>query len=257
MRFANRFATLLVADLAQPSHLTWLNKQGCAPIRRAVGSLSSKNQEFGARPRRTTTRSRTVGLDFRNYLQVHGVHGGLNTFSVSVDRLYGKCIENVVLYPGTGVETTLADPAELQVLVPRAPLPATKDNVLTIPYAVTRRGGWPDRGAAIRVDIPPQWKHEGPLIQRFGRIGRERRGTSKVIPEGEGATLIRIDVLRDYNQPHAALAVNVEAKRRGFLRAHVPLLLAATLIVVAATLTHLSWRWRKTDKDRQRSMEEK
>jgi hypothetical protein len=191
--------------------------------------------------KRTTTESRTLSLDFRNYLQVRGVRGGRNVFTITVDRSRGVCLRNLRIARGTGIETTTAHPQELKVLVPLQSLTATKGDVLTIPYAIARRGGWADRGAVVQLSLPPKWRIVGAPTQKFVRIGRERRSTFKVIPQTEGQAVLKISVLRSYNQPDAPVAVQVRA-RESNVRAFAPTLLAGALIVAAALLTRMSWR---------------
>ena len=95
--------------------------------------------------------------------------------------------------------------------------------------------------AVVRLSLPPRWHIVGAPTQKFVRIGRERRSTFKVIPQTEGLAVLKISVLRSYNQPDAPVAVQVRA-RESDVRAFAPTLLAAALIVAAALLTRMSWR---------------
>jgi hypothetical protein len=197
-----------------------------------------------------TTRSKTITIDFRNYLQVHGVHGGLNSFTVTLERLYGTCFNAIRLERGSGIATTTAYPEELQLLVPSTPLAATIGQPLAIPYEVTRRGGWPDQGATVKLTLPDGWRADGPAHMTFRRIGHQRKGTFRIIPAATGRAIINLAVLKSYNQPRAAIQVNAVRPSRWLTSRGLPLLLCAALLVTATALTRASWRRRKIDHHR-------
>jgi hypothetical protein len=195
--------------------------------------------------RRVLTRSRAVKLDFRNYLQVHGVRAGANPFTLTLDALHGPCLERIRLLRGSGIATTRARPDELRFLVPNELLTATKGRELTIPYELSRRGGWPDRGATVTLAVPKGWKIAGSGSQRFRRLDRGRRGAFRVTPSTTGTSFVGLRAMGLYNEPNATIQVRVEPARSWLLARGLPLLLSATLIVGAAALTLASQRARR------------
>jgi hypothetical protein len=192
--------------------------------------------------RRLVTRSRRVDLDFRNYLQVHGVRAGANPFTLTLDVLGGRCLERIRLLRGSGIAATHARPDELRFLVPTQGLTATKGRELTIPYELSRRGGWPDRGATVTLSVPRGWRIDGSGSQRFRRLGSGRRGSFRVTPSTTGTSLVGLRAMRVYNEPNATIQVQVEPSRSWLSTRGVSLLLSATLIVGAAALTLASRR---------------
>ena len=196
--------------------------------------------------RRTlATRARVVKLDFRNYLQVRGVRAGANPFTLTLETLHGRCLENVRLLSGSGIATTHARPDELRFLVPMQVLTATRGRQLTIPYELSRRGGWPDRGALVTLSVPRGWRIDGPRSQRFLRLDAGRTGSFRVTPTTTGTSFVGVRAMRVYNEPNAMIPVKVEAPRRWLSGRGASLLLSATLIVGAAALTLASLRARR------------
>ena len=100
--------------------------------------------------RRARVTAPTAHLDFRNYLQLHGVRPGLNTFTVTEDVLRGRCFESVSLLPDSGVGATSVRPDELRLLVPSAPVVAVAGRRTRLRFAVVRRGGRPDGSGPSR-----------------------------------------------------------------------------------------------------------
>jgi hypothetical protein len=199
--------------------------------------------------RKLLTRTRVVHIDFRNYLQVHGVRGGANPFTLTLDVLHGPCLKSIRLLRGSGIASTGARPDELRFLVPREVLTATKGRQLTIPYELSRRGGRPDRGAAVTLSIPGRWRIDGPRSQRFRRLGDGRRGSFRVTPTTTGTSFVGLRAMRVYNEPNATIQVKVEPPRSWLLTRGLPLLLSATLIVGAAALTLASRRARRRERE--------
>jgi hypothetical protein len=195
--------------------------------------------------RRLVTRARVVQLDFRNYLQVRGVRGGANPFTLTLELLHGRCLERVRLLPGSGIATTRARPDELRFLVPTQVLTATSGRRLTIPYELARRGGWPDRGAVVALSVPRGWRVDGPRSQRFRRLDDGRRGAFRVTPTTTGTSFVGVRAMRVYNEPNATIPVKVEPARGWLSSRWLSLLLSATLIVGAAALTLASLRARR------------
>jgi hypothetical protein len=192
--------------------------------------------------RRLVTHAGHVRLDFRNYLQVHGVTGGANPFRLTLDVLRGRCLTSIRLLRGSGIATTAARPDELRFLVPTTSLTATKGHELTIPYELSRRGGWPDRGATVTLSVPRGWRIDGPVSQRFRRLDDGRRGSFRITPTTTGTSLVGLRAMRVYNEPNATIQVKVEPPKSWLRARGLPLLLSATLIVGAAALTLASQR---------------
>jgi hypothetical protein len=197
--------------------------------------------------RRLVTRAGLVRLDFRNYLQVRGVRGGANAFTLTLDVLHGPCLESIRLLSGSGIATTGARPDELRFLVPTAVLTATKGRELTIPYALSRRGGWLDRGAVVELSVPRGWRIDGPGSQRFRRLDKVRRGSFRVTPSTTGRSFVGLRAMRVYNEPNATIQVKVEPPKSWLLTRALPLLLSAALIVAAAALTLASQRAKRRE----------
>jgi hypothetical protein len=200
--------------------------------------------------RRRVTRARVVKLDFRNYLQVRGVRGGANPFTVTLEVLRGRCLESLRLLSGSGIATTRARPDELRFLVPTQTLTATKGRELTIPYELSRRGGWPDRGALVTLSVPRGWRVDGSRFQRFPRLGHGGRGSFRVTPTTTGTALVGLRAMRVYNEPNATIPVKVEPAKSWLSSRALSLLLSATLIVVAAALTRASLRAKRREQAR-------
>jgi hypothetical protein len=196
---------------------------------------------------RVLTRASAVTLDFRNYLQVHGVRGGANPFTLTLDVLHGPCLKSIRLLSGSGIATTGARPDELRFLVPTEVLTATKGRELTIPYELSRRGGWPDRGATVTLSLPRGWRIDGPESQRFRRLDDGRRGSFRITPNTTGTSFVGLRAMRVYNEPNATIQVKVEPPKSWLLARGLPLLLAATLIVGAAALTLASQRAKRRE----------
>jgi hypothetical protein len=195
--------------------------------------------------RRLVTRTGLVKLDFRNYLQVHGVREGTNPFSLTLETLHGRCLRSIRLLSGSGIATTGARPDELRFLVPTTLLTATKGRGLTIPYELSRRGGWPDRGATVTLSVPGGWRIDGPSSQRFRRLHNGRRGSFRITPTTTGTSLVGLRAMRLYNEPNATIQVKVEPPKSWLLTRGLSLMLSATLIVGAAALTLASQRARR------------
>lgn len=194
---------------------------------------------------RVLMRAGAVTLDFRNYLQVRGVRAGANPFTLTVDALRGPCLKRIELLRGSGIATTPARPDELRFLVPTGVLRATKGHALTIPYELSRRGGWPDRGATVTLAVPGGWRIDGTPSQRFRRLNRGRRGSFHVTPSTTGTSFVGVRAMGVYNEPNATLQVRVEAPRSWLAARGLPLLLSAVLIVGAAALTLAGQRARR------------
>jgi len=192
--------------------------------------------------RRLVPRAGRVSLDFRNYLQVRGVKGGANPFTLTLEVLHGRCLERIRLLRGSGIATTRARPDELRFLVPTTVLTATKGRALTIPYELVRRGGWPDRGATVTLSVPQEWRIDGSASQRFSRLGYGRAGSFRVTPSTTGTSLVGLRAARLYNEPNATIQVRVEPAKSWVLTRGLSLLLSASLIVGAAALTLASRR---------------
>ncbi|MGN6187494.1 MAG: hypothetical protein ACTHOE_01235 [Conexibacter sp.] len=192
--------------------------------------------------RRLVTQTGRARIDFRNYLQVHGVQAGANPLTLTLELLHGRCLKGIRLLPGSGIATTAARPDELRFLVPTTVLTATKGHALTIPYELSRRGGWPDRGATVTLTVPRGWRLDGPGSQRFARLHDGRRGAFRITPTTTGTSFVGLRAMRVYNEPNATIQVQVEPAK-GWLRSRgVSLVLSATLIVGAAALTLASRR---------------
>jgi hypothetical protein len=202
--------------------------------------------------RRLVTRARVVQLDFRNYLQVRGVRAGANPFTVTLEVLHGRCLRGLRLLSGSGIATTRARPDELRFLVPTQTLTATKGHALTIPYELSRRGGWPDRGALVTLSVPRGWRVDGPRSQRFRRLEHGARGSFRVTPTTTGTSFVGVRAMRVYNEPNATIPVKVEPAKSWVSGRGVSLLLSATLIVAAAALTRASLRARRREQARDR-----
>jgi hypothetical protein len=198
--------------------------------------------------RRLVTHARQVRLDFRNYLQVHGVQGGANPFSLTLEVLRGRCLTSVRLLRGSGIATTAARPDELRFLVPTSTLTATKGREVTIPYELSRRGGWPDRGATVTLSVPRGWRVDGSRAQRFQRLDHGRRGSFRVTPNATGTSFVGLRAMRVYNEPNATIQVKVEPPSSWLSSRGVSLLLSATLIVAAAALTRASRRAKRRER---------
>ena len=198
--------------------------------------------------RRLAPRAGRVDLDFRNYLQVRGVRGGANPFTLTLEVLRGRCLTRIRLLRGSGIATTRARPDELRFLVPTTVLTATKGRELTIPYELVRRGGWPDRGATVALSVPREWRIDGSASQRFSRLGYGRAGAFRVTPSTTGASLVGLRAMRLYNEPNATIQIKVEPAKSWLLTRGLSLLLSATLIVGAAALTLASRRAKAGDR---------
>jgi hypothetical protein len=198
--------------------------------------------------RRLVTRAGRVHLDFRNYLQVHGVREGANPFTLTLDVLHGRCLESIRLLSGSGIATTGARPDELRFLVPTQALTATKGRELTIPYELSRRGGWPDRGATVTLSVPRGWRIDGPRSQRFRRLDDGRRGSFRVTPATTGTSFVGLRAMGLYNEPNATIQVKAEPPRSRLFGRGFSLLLSATLIVAAAALTLASQRAKRRER---------
>jgi len=197
--------------------------------------------------RRVVTHARRVRLDFRNYLQVHGVKAGANPLRLTLDVLGGRCLTGLKLLRGTGIAVTTARPDELRFLVPTSALTATKGHALTIPYELSRRGGWPDRGATVTLSAPRGWRIDGSATQRFRLLHDGRRGTFRITPTTTGTSLVGLRAMRVYNEPTATIPVRVEPAASWLSSRGVSLLLSAALIVAAAALTRASLRARRRE----------
>jgi hypothetical protein len=197
--------------------------------------------------RRLVTRAGLVKLDFRNYLQVHGVRGGANPFTLTLEMLHGSCLKSIRLLRGSGIATTGARPDELRFLVPTEVLTATKGREVTIPYELSRRGGWPDRGALVTLSAPRGWKIDGPRSQRFRRLDDGRRGSFRITPTTTGTSFVGLRAMRVYNEPNATIQVKVEPPSSWLSTRGFSLVLSATLIVGAAALTRASQRARRRE----------
>jgi len=213
--------------------------------RRRSSAVSSLGWIQGRR--RLVTHAASVTLDFRNYLQVRGVKPGANPLRLTLDVLGGHCLTSLRLLRGSGIATTAARPDELRFLVPTTALAATKGHQLTIPYELSRRGGWPDRGATVTLSAPRGWQVEGARSQRFQRLGDGRRGSFRVTPTTTGASYLGLRAMRVYNEPSATIQVRVEPARSWLSTRGVSLLLSAALIVAAAALTRASLRARRRE----------
>jgi hypothetical protein len=192
--------------------------------------------------RRLVTRAGHVSLDFRNYLQVHGVRAGANPFTLTLDVLHGRCLRSIRLLRGSGIVTTSARPDELRFLVPTQMLTATKGHELTIPYVLSRRGGWPDRGATVTLSVPRGWRIDGAGSQHFRRLDSGRRGSFRVTPSTTGTSFVGLHAMRVYNEPNATIQVKVEPAKSWLLGRGISIVLSAALIVSAAALTRASRR---------------
>jgi len=197
--------------------------------------------------RRLVTHAARTTIDFRNYLQVHGVRSGANPFRLTLDVLGGRCLTSIRLLSGSGIATTRARPDELRFLVPTTALAVTKGRPLTIPYELSRRGGWPDRGATVTLSVPRSWRIDGARSQRFRRLGDGRRGSFRVTPTTTGASYVGLRAVRVYNEPSAAIQVRVEPAKGWLSGRGVSLLLSAALIVGAAALTLAGLRARRRE----------
>jgi hypothetical protein len=192
-------------------------------------------------------------VNFWNYLQTSGVHGGVNSLTLSVQDLGAPCIRGVRLFKGTGVAVTKADPRELQLLAPRGTLSGTKGQALTIPFEVTRRGGWPDHGATVVLTLPAGWRSLNGTRRTLSRIGSRRAGSFRVVAGTLGSQQLMLAVAGSYNQPIAPVRVTVHAPPAWFSTlGRVPILVSAAFIVLAAALTRAGWRDRRREKQQPR-----
>jgi len=198
--------------------------------------------------RRLLTRAAAVQIDFRNYLQVHGVRAGANPFTLTLDVLHRPCLRSIRLLSGSGIATTAARPDELHFLVPTQVLTATKGHALTIPYELSRRGGWPDRGASVTLSVPDGWRIDGPGSQRFRRLDTGRRGSFQVTPSTTGTSFVGLRAMRLYNEPNAMIQVKVEPPKSWLIARGLPLLLSAALIAGAAALALASQRAKRRER---------
>jgi hypothetical protein len=182
-------------------------------------------------------------VNYWNYLQIHGVRGGVNTMTVSLQDLSGKCFRAIRLGSGTGVYATTANPLELGLLVPHQTLKATKGHALTIPFKVTRRGGWSDKGATVVLDLPRGWLALTGTTKEFARVGAGLSGSFRIVPTSIGLQSLRLSVAKDYNQPSASVEVDVRQGQGWFSKVfRTPILLSACFIVLAGALTRTGWR---------------
>lgn len=202
----------------------------------------------------TRIRSRRYEVDYWNYLQLHGVRRGTNVVTVTVRDLSGneKCLRAIKLGRGTGVFGTRSNPRELQLLVPRDAVNATAGSSLTIPFEVVRRGGWPDRGATVVLDLPEGWRALDGARRTFTRIGSRRDGSFRVIATAPGSQILTLAVARSYNRPEAAVRVVVRPAG-GWFPGRIAILVSAGFIVLAAAMTRAAWRDRRRHRERRGS----
>lgn len=196
---------------------------------------------------RVLTRASAVTIDFRNYLQVRGVRGGANPFTLTLDVLHRPCVKRIRVLRGSGIAVTSARPDELRFLVPTTVLTVTKGRELTIPYELSRRGGWPDRGATVTLSVPHEWRIDGSGSQRLRRLADGRSGSFRITPTTTGTSFVGLRAMGVYNEPNATIQVKVEPPKSWLLARGLPLLLSAALIVGAAALTLASRRAKRRE----------
>jgi hypothetical protein len=143
------------------------------------------------------TRSRTVDIDFTNYLQTRGVKPGRNTLRFSLSRFGRLPVERVLILPGSGVRATHLTPTRLVLSAPASVLRGTVGDTLELGYRLTNRGDTParrvvyglDRGASREELSSPRR-----LIRRVPALpgGGEIKGTFKVTAEAPGSYRLRL-----------------------------------------------------------------
>ena len=181
---------------------------------------------------------KTARIDFRNYLQTHGPRPGRNSLTVTLDVLRGRCFDLLSVLPDSGIGATTIRPDELRLLVPQQPIVATAGRPTKLPFALRRRGGRPDGGLDVKLVLPDGFRAVDGTVWHFARIGRVGSGRFEFVPKSSGHYVLSLAVPRRYNQPTAAVEVDVVKARSWLISRFLPSLLAAVLLGGAAAFMY-------------------
>jgi hypothetical protein len=218
---------------------------------RRAAQVSSVGWIQGRRLSRFGTR--TARIDFRNYLQTRGTRPGLNTLTVTLEVLHGRCFDSLSVLPDSGIGATTVRPDELRLLVPRQPIVATAGRRTKLPFALRRRGGRPDGRLDVKLLLPEGFEAVDGTVWHFPRVGRVGSGTFEFVPTTTGRYVLSLAVPRHYNQPTAVVQVDVVEPRSWLTSRFLPSLLAAVLLVGAAAFMYATRTGRGSRERRTRS----
>ena len=196
---------------------------------------------------------KTARIDFRNYLQTRGTRRGLNTLTVTLDVLHGRCFDSLSVLPDSGLGATTVRPDELRLLVPQQPIVATAGRRTRLPFALRRRGGRPDGRLDVQLQLPEGFEAVDGTVWHFPRVGRLGEGTFEFVPKTTGRYVLSLAVPRHYNQPTAVVQVDVVEPRSWLVSRFLPSLLAAVLLAGAAAFMYATRTGRGSRRRRTRS----
>ncbi len=192
--------------------------------------------------------AKTARIDFRNYLQTRGARPGRNTLTVTLDVLRGRCFDSLSVLPDSGIGATTVRPDELRLLVPQQPIVATAGRPTKLPFALRRRGGRPDGGLDVRLQLPEGFRAVDGTVWHFPRIGRVGSGTFEFVSKTTGRYALSLGVPRRYNQPTAVVQVDVVKPRSWLTSRFLPSLLAAVLLAGAAAFMYATRKAKNPDR---------
>jgi len=195
-----------------------VNGATAAQIPIVVRRGSLRLEELGlVEGRRTrTVAGRHARVDFRNYIQISGIRGGLNVLHFAIEPLIVRGLARpqtfeVAVLSNSGIEATRALPDELLLYARPPTVTAHVGEPVDIGYLLKRRGGWHDgpvevHFAAGSLDL------RGPDLQRHTRVDGGVHGTFTVSGDTPGAYTTMLAVPDRFNEPSTPVTVTILAE---------------------------------------------
>lgn len=213
-------------------------------VRGGVTTTDSLDLVAGRRLSRTTGPASSVHL--QNYLQLHGVQPGRNTWTVTWETLSGPGARSVTVSPGSGVSATAVRPDELGLQVVRSPVTVVLGRDADLPFRLVRRGGRPDRPVTVQLQhagggLPAT----GASSRRLPGIGSGSSGAFRVHAAAIGRYTVGIRVDNAYNSPAALVTVVVQPPVRRQVDPRRAAVAAAALLCGAGGLGLTRYRRRR------------
>ena len=185
------------------------------PIIVRRGSLRLEELGLVEGRRSRTVAGRHARLDFRNYIQISGIRGGLNVLHFAIEPLTVRGLAlphafEVAVLGGSGIEATRALPDELLLSAQPPDVTAHVGQPVEVGYLLQRRGGWPDGPVEVRY-AAGGLELQGADVQRHPRVDGGVRGAFTVSGETPGTYMTMLSVPDRFNEPSTPVTVTIVA----------------------------------------------
>jgi hypothetical protein len=162
------------------------------------------------------TRSRSVTVRFRNYVQERGIAAGLNTLSFDYQELGEARVERVELLPSSGIEFTDRSPALVRFGIPTLTKEVHVGDRVRIPFALRNDGDRPVGAVRVRVEYPGNdLRLIGPAERSYPTVEKGIHGTFEFKALHAGHHVLGIFASTRSNHPGAEVQLDVAPRPVG------------------------------------------